>query len=91
MLQLAAQTSCFRLPLANTMRITINHCRYAPRWETINQVIREATNDPKGQLIRISRRDNGCDYRAPGIYDLDFRYGGERRDIVLPIELEIVG
>ena len=55
------------------MDITLTHCRYAPTWETLQKLIQETTNDPHGQLIRIARKDRGCDYRAPGDYDLGFR------------------
>ncbi|RKZ86254.1 MAG: hypothetical protein DRQ39_05945 [Gammaproteobacteria bacterium] len=69
------------------MEITITHCRYAPKWESLQQVIRETTNEPRGQLVRISRDDNGCSYRAPGVYSLEFR---QNNNTVLPIRLEIV-
>ena len=69
------------------MKITITHCRYAPKWESLEQVIKEATNEPEGRLIRISRDDNGCNYRAPGIYSLGFR---QSNNTVLPVKLEVV-
>jgi hypothetical protein len=59
------------------MEITLTHCRYTPSWESLETIIRESTNEPKGSLMRIARKDGGCDYRAPGEYDLGFRlYNG---------------
>jgi len=69
------------------MEITITHCRYAPRWETLQAIIRESTNEHDGLLIRISRLDNGCDYRAPGVYNLGFRM---KNGCILPITLTVV-
>jgi len=70
------------------MKITIDHCRYTPRWETLQTLLRETTNDHKGVVIGISRRDRGCDYRAPGGYDVRFRlFNG----CVLTINLEVKG
>jgi len=69
------------------MEITITHCRYTPKWETLQTVIREATNDESATLTRIRREDGGCGYREPGVYNL-----GVRRDnqTILPIKLTIV-
>ena len=67
------------------MKITITHCRYAPRWDSLQTVIREATND-QGEFIKIRRRDGGCDYRNPGVYDLDFKQANKT---ILPIVLTI--
>lgn len=72
-----------------SMEITITHCRYTPKWETLEQVIREATNDESSTLVRInriSRCDNGCDYRKPGQYDLDVRRDNET---ILPVKLTV--
>ena len=69
------------------MKITITHCRYAPRWETLENVVREATNNAKATLIGISRDDGGCDYHSPGTYSLKFRQGN---DTVLPVCLTVV-
>jgi len=68
------------------MDITITHCRYAPRWETLQQMIRETTNEPEGLLVRISRIDGGCDYRAIGVYTLDFL---QSNGTILPITLKV--
>ena len=38
------------------------------------------------KLVRIRRCDNGCNYRAPGEYDLDLR---RDNDTILPIKLII--
>ena len=70
------------------MKITITHARYAPSWSALEKVIQETTNDEDGRLSRVARRDNGCNYRAPGVYDLDFRQSNKT---VLPIELDVVG
>lgn len=70
------------------MNITIDHCRYTPRWETLEKMIREATAS-KGQLIRIARKDKGCNYRAPGTYEVGYQYEDSR--IILPITLTIKG
>ncbi len=69
------------------MEITITHCRYAPKWESLETVLREATNEPHGQLIRVSREDKGCDYRGLGVYNLGFR----QTNGVLPIKLTVLG
>ncbi len=68
------------------MQITITHCRYAPNWHSLEHVIRDVTNEDAGRLIRISRRDGGCGYREPGVYDLGFR---QSNDTVLPITLTV--
>lgn len=58
------------------MTITITGCKkHTPKWETIQQVIRETMNidgENNGRLTRISRRDGGTNYRDPGEYDLTF-------------------
>jgi hypothetical protein len=68
------------------MRITIDHCRYTPKWETLQQVIREATNDESASITRINRKDGGCNYRAPGEYDLDVRRDNQT---ILPVHLDV--
>ena len=70
------------------MQITITHCRYAPKWDSLQTVIREVVNDPDGTIIRIARKDNGCNYRSPGKYSLSFLSGNKTQS--LPIELNIV-
>lgn len=73
------------------MNIVITHCRYIPKWDSLQTIIREATNEPDGKLIQISRRDKGCNYRELGIYDLKFRFGGERKDLISRITLNVKG
>ena len=68
------------------MKIVITHCRYTPKWESLQQIIREATNDESATLTRISRKDGGCDYRAPGEYDLDVRRDNQT---ILPVHLDV--
>jgi hypothetical protein len=70
------------------MKITITNCRYAPSWNSLQQTIREATNEPTGVITLVDRRDKGIDYRQPGKYRVGFRQSNET---ILPIELEIVG
>ena len=70
------------------MEITITHCRYAPKWESLQTVIREATNDHGGRLVKIDREDGGCNYRETGVYHLLFK---QNNDTSLPIRLNIVG
>ena len=72
--------------LERTMEITITHCKYTPTWENLQTIIREVTNDMTAKLVRIRRCDNGCNYRAPGEYDLDLR---RDNDTILPIKLII--
>ncbi len=55
------------------MKITITDCKYTPSWETLEQVLREATDRLVGQIVRISRKDKGCGYREVGEYEVDFR------------------
>jgi hypothetical protein len=69
------------------MEITITHCRYAPKWESLEKVIREATNEPEGRLVKIDRADGRCDYSKPGLYHLRFEQSNQT---LLPIRLEIV-
>jgi hypothetical protein len=69
------------------VKITITHARYTPRWESLQTIMREATNDPKATLVRISRVDGGADYRKPGIYELGLRQDNG----VLLCVLEVTG
>lgn len=66
------------------MRITISNAKYTPRWEDIQHVISSAL-DTDGVLTRIRRIDGGCNYRAPGRYDLEYFDG---RNIV-KVEYEV--
>jgi len=70
------------------MQITITHCRYTPKWETLQQMIQEATNNPKARLVKISRLDKGCNYRAPGVYTIAINQGNHT---TLPITLVVEG
>ena len=70
------------------MEIVITNCRYAPSWDSLQTVIRDAVNDPEGTIVRITREDNGCGYREPGKYNLSFLAGD--RQTSLPILLNIV-
>jgi hypothetical protein len=69
------------------VEITITHCRYAPKWESLEKVIREATNEPEGRLVKIDRADGRCNYSKPGLYHLRFE---QSNNTLLPIRLEIV-
>jgi len=69
------------------MKITITNCHQTPKWVTLQTLIRETTNEPKGRLVTIERADQHCDYRQPGSYHLQFEQSDQTR---LPIELEIV-
>lgn len=72
------------------MEITITNCRYTPKWETLEKIIREAVGEPeesRGRITRISRCDKCCDYRQPGKFNLEFIRGD---NTVLPIHLNIV-
>lgn len=54
------------------MKIVIENCRYAPTWASLEKVLKEALGDPDGHITRIARVDNGCDYRATGVYKLSW-------------------
>jgi hypothetical protein len=69
------------------MNITITGARYAPRWDTLQVLIREMMADPSATIVRISRLDGGCDYRALGRYALGVRTG----DVVSSGTLEVLG
>lgn len=47
--------------------------RFTPKWNTLQNAVREAIGDPKATLVRIYRTDRGCDYRGPGEFEVDFR------------------
>jgi len=55
------------------MEITITQCTNAPKWETLEQIIREVTANQRGRLVKIDREDGRCDYRAPGVYNIGFQ------------------
>lgn len=72
------------------MIITITGCKNTPKWETLQQAVREAlgSDDDNGRFTRIARVDNGVNYRDPGKYELTFtpRSGDD-----INIELNVVG
>jgi hypothetical protein len=59
------------------IKITIDGVRYTPGWETLQTVMRDATNCDDIRFVRIDRKDNGCGYRGPGEYEIDYidQYG----------------
>ena len=71
------------------MQIRIEGANHTPSWATLQDAIRESLGD-NGQLTRIARRDNGCDYRAPGEYEVDYRQtrkaGGDVVTVALTVE-----
>jgi len=52
------------------IKITIAGAKHTPEWETLQNAIIQATGQ-QGKLTRINKL-YGCDYRSPGIYELDF-------------------
>ena len=70
------------------MEIAITHCRCTPRWDSLQTIIRESTNDESATLIRINRPDGCCDYRRPGVYELDVLI---RNQTILPVKLTVTG
>ncbi len=69
------------------MKITITDCYQAPQWDTLQMVLREALNEPKGLIMRIFRQDGGVDYRDRGVYEIGFRqYDSRIITVVLSIE-----
>jgi len=66
------------------MEITITHCKHTPTWDSLQTIIREVTGDLMAKFVQIRRCDNGCNYSAPGEYDLQLRQGN---DTILPIKL----
>ena len=56
------------------MEIRIENCRQAPRWSTLETLLRETTNRA-GRIISINRTDRGCNYRKPGEYRVKFSCG----------------
>lgn len=69
------------------MKIVIEHCRYTPKWDTLQQMLREATADESATITRINRPDRQCGYREPGIYEIDVR---RDNNTILPVTLEVV-
>jgi len=52
------------------MKITIENCRNAPKWVTLEKMLKEVTGDPAGHFTKIDRADGMVDYRAPGEFNL---------------------
>ena len=69
------------------MEIVIEHARYAPKWETVQQLLRETTNNTKATITKIDREDKGTDYRKTGVYNIMLDQGN---NTALPITLEVV-
>lgn len=69
------------------MKIVIEQCRYAPKWETLQELLRQTTANYNAVITKIDRRDNGCDYGSTGVYDIRLDQGNQT---YLPIVLEVV-
>jgi len=54
------------------MRITITEATKAPDWNTIQEIVREATGNENAVLTRIAREDRGTNYTALGVYNLNY-------------------
>ena len=54
------------------MKITIEGAKQAPSWEQLQKVVCDCLKSKRGQFVRISRKDGGCDYRGLGEYEVDF-------------------
>jgi len=70
------------------MKIEITNAQCAPEWTTLESLIRESLNDEKATVIRIARRDGGCNYSEPAEYDLEVR---QCNGVPLNVELLISG
>ena len=66
------------------INITITGVEQTPEWETLQQVIVQATHT-EGKLTRIHKQA-GCDYRGPGTYDLDFT---PKQGDLIKVKLEV--
>lgn len=53
--------------------ITLTGMRRLPNYETIQRMLREAENDDSLTIVRIARLSPGCDYTAPGEYEIGVR------------------
>lgn len=53
--------------------ITLTGMRRLPNYETIQRMLREAENDSSLTIVRIARLSPGCDYTAPGEYEIGVR------------------
>ncbi len=59
------------------MHIKITGCTYTPSWVTLQEMIREATDDNTCTIIGIQREDNGVHYRDLGKYRVITRNGNQ--------------
>lgn len=69
------------------MKVVIEHARFAPKWETLEQLLRETTNNPDATITKIDREDNGVNYSETGVYNIMFKQGNNTS---LPIRLEVI-
>jgi len=69
------------------MIIKITDCTLAPKWETLQTMVRESIYDKDAVFTKINRKDSGCNYRSPGEYELELRKSnGTVKKIDLSIE-----
>lgn len=69
------------------MHIRIEGAKVAPSWETLQHVVRQCLKDDQGVFTRISRKDNGCNYNACGVYDLTYRHPFKDGDTCITFEI----
>ena len=70
------------------LEITIKGARYTPKWDTLQTAVREMIHpdgDSDATLVKISRPDNKCGYREPGVYELNVRVDGD----IMPLKLTV--
>ena len=68
------------------MKIVIEHCRRAPKWESLQQVLKEALGDEDGHFTKIDRVDDHIDHGATGAYKLMWA-NDHNEQTLLPITL----
>jgi hypothetical protein len=66
------------------MQITISNARHAPKWETLQTIIRE-TVDGNATLNMIDRLDGGANYNGTGEYELSYSNGVQSIHISLSV------
>jgi hypothetical protein len=76
------------------MKITVEGAKHTPSWETLEKALNEMLvhpdrNEGEGRLIRIARLDEHGNYRAPGIYELNFEYIRFATRVVELVVLEV--
>ena len=69
------------------MNITITNAKKAPSWETLQNLVAEVDDDPKGKFIRVERIGPVASYNLPGLYNLGFRRTSGQ---IITINLNIV-